>query len=199
MLKEKMTNEELVVAYRDTKDERYLEALIQQNKGLLYRMVEPFVQSIPNAELDDLTQEAYIPMLRAIEAFDESKGCLFSTMLRNYVHQYLCRLYGAATCKKRYNGILPTSYERLQEIKSEYYLQDQKRHLTADCEDFNSVEFMDFIDTLNLSSKEQVAVNVIISGGTKGDVARALKCAPSTVNYYFKNIKKKFTYMGYAF
>lgn len=66
----KKTNEELVVAYRDTKDERYLDALIKQNRGLLYMIVEPFVHSIPNAELEDLTSEAYISMLKVIEDFD---------------------------------------------------------------------------------------------------------------------------------
>lgn len=82
----KKTNEELVVAYRDTKDERYLEALIRQNKGLLYMIVEPFVHSIPNSELEDLTSEAYIPMLRAIDDFDEDRGLTFSNLLKVYVN-----------------------------------------------------------------------------------------------------------------
>lgn len=62
----KRTNEELVIVYRITRDESYLAELIKQNRGLLYMIVEPFVHSIPNAELEDLTSEAYIPMLRAI-------------------------------------------------------------------------------------------------------------------------------------
>lgn len=35
----KRTNEELVVAYRTTRNERYLEELINQNKGLMYMIV----------------------------------------------------------------------------------------------------------------------------------------------------------------
>lgn len=66
----KKTNEELVITYRTTRDERYLEELINQNKGLMYMIVEPFVHSIPNSELEDLTSEAYIPMLNVIEDFD---------------------------------------------------------------------------------------------------------------------------------
>ena len=62
----KLTNEELVLSYRDTRDEGYLAELMRQNKGLLYMLVEPFVHSIPNSELEDLTSEAYIPMLKAI-------------------------------------------------------------------------------------------------------------------------------------
>lgn len=59
----KRTNEELVVTYRATRNEQYLEELINQNKGLMYMIVEPFVHSIPNSELEDLTSEAYIPSL----------------------------------------------------------------------------------------------------------------------------------------
>ena len=49
----KLSNEELVLSYRDTRDEGYLAELMRQNKGLLYMLVEPFVHSIPNSELED--------------------------------------------------------------------------------------------------------------------------------------------------
>lgn len=77
----KLTNEELVLSYRDTRDEGYLAELMRQNKGLLYMLVEPFVHSIPNSELEDLTSEAYIPMLKAIEDFDEARGLTFRLCL----------------------------------------------------------------------------------------------------------------------
>ena len=110
----KKTNEELVVAYRDTKDERYLEALIRQNKGLLYMIVEPFVHSIPNSELEDLTSEAYIPMLRAIDDFDEDRGLTFSNLLKVYVRQHLSRLYNEArVCYKSTDKITEGSAEKM--------------------------------------------------------------------------------------
>ena len=78
----KLTNEELVLSYRNTRDEGYLAELMRQNKGLLYMLVEPFVHSIPNSELEDLTSEAYIPMLKAIEDFDEARGLTFANLLK---------------------------------------------------------------------------------------------------------------------
>lgn len=143
----KKTNEELVVAYRDTKDERYLEALIRQNKGLLYMIVEPFVHSIPNSELEDLTSEAYIPMLRAIDDFDEDRGLTFSNLLKVYVRQHLSRLYNEATRQKRYNGSTSVSYESLIEINREGGSEGDS-YFTVECEDFSSVEFMEFINSL---------------------------------------------------
>lgn len=193
----KKTNEELVVAYRDTKDERYLEALIRQNKGLLYMIVEPFVHSIPNSELEDLTSEAYIPMLRAIDDFDEDRGLTFSNLLTVYVRQHLSRLYNEATRQKRYNGSTSVSYESLIEINREGGSEGDS-YFTVECEDFSSVEFMEFINSLELNEKERVTVNVLMAGGTKGEVAKALSCTPATANYYFKQLRKKFVLAGYA-
>lgn len=193
----KRTNEELVVAYRTTRNERYLEELINQNKGLMYMIVEPFVHSIPNSELEDLTSEAYIPMLNAIEDFDEERGLTFSNLLKVYVRQHLSRLYNEATRQKRYNGSTSMSYESLAEINREGGSEGDT-YFTIECEDFNSVEFMALISSLGLNEKEQVAVNVLMAGGTKGEVAKALRCTPATANYYFKQLRKKFVLAGYS-
>lgn len=191
------TNEELVLSYRDTRDERYLAELIRQNKGLLYMLVEPFLHSIPNSELEDLTSEAYIPMLKAIEDFDEARGLTFGNLLKVYVRQHLSRLYNEATRKKRFTGSTPVSYESLVEINREDGSESDSS-FTVDCEDFNAVEFMELVKSLGLSDKEMVTVNVLMSGGTKGEVAKALECTPATANYYFKQIRKKFVLAGYA-
>ena len=193
----KRTNEELVVAYRTTRNERYLEELINQNKGLMYMIVEPFVHSIPNSELEDLTSEAYIPMLNAIEDFDEERGLTFSNLLKVYVRQHLSRLYNEATRQKRYNGSTSMSYESLAEINREGGSEGDT-YFTIECEDFNSVEFMALISSLGLNEKEQVAVNVLMAGGIKGEVAKALRCTPATANYYFKQLRKKFVLAGYS-
>lgn len=193
----KKTNEELVIVYRNTRDERYLEDLIRQNKGLLYMIVEPFVHTIPNAELEDLTSEAYIPMLRAIEEFDEARGLTFSNLLKVYVRQHLSRIYNTETRQKRYNGSVNVSYESLTEINREGGSEGDS-WFTVECEDFSSVEFMDFINSLELNEKERITVNVLMCGGTKGEVAKALKCTPATANYYFKQLRKKFVLAGYA-
>lgn len=194
----KRTNEELVVTYRATRNEQYLEELINQNKGLMYMIVEPFVHSIPNSELEDLTSEAYIPMLKAIEDFDEERGLTFSNLLKVYVRQHLSRLYNEATRQKRFNGSANVSYESLVEINREGGSEGDS-YFTVECEDFSSIEFMATINALGLNEKEQVAVNVLMAGGTKGEVAKALKCTPATANYYFKQLRKKFVLAGYSF
>lgn len=78
-------NEELVKLYKESRDEAYLAELISQNTGLINILVSSYLSSIPNSELEDLVSESYIPMLKAIEDFDEKQGFSFSTLLKAYV------------------------------------------------------------------------------------------------------------------
>lgn len=189
------SNEELVVLYRESRNEEYLKELITQNRGLINILVGSYVNSIPNAEHEDLVSESYIPMLKAIEDFDTSLGLTFSNLLKVYVRQHLNRLYNEATRQKRFTGALPDSLDRLQEINKEGGSETDST-FTVGCEDISSFEFMELLSSLNLNDKEQVAVNVLMAGGTKGEVAKALKCTPATANYYFKSIRKKFVFAG---
>ena len=189
------TNEELVMMYRESGDEMYLQELMDQNMGLLNLLVTSYVSSIPNAEREDLISESYIPMLRAIRDFDITKGYTFSNFLKVYVKQHLNRLYNEATRKKRYTGSSPVSYEGLVEINKEGG-DVTECSFTIDCEDISEIEFLDLIESLDLNEKEQIALTVLMIGGTKGEVAKALKCTPATANYYFKQLRKKFVFAG---
>ena len=90
-------NEELVKLYKESRNEEYLAELITQNTGLINILVSSYLSSIPNSELEDLVSESYIPMLKAIEDFDEKQGFSFSTLLKAYVRQHLNRLYNEAS------------------------------------------------------------------------------------------------------
>lgn len=190
-----LTNEQLAIAYRESGNEAYLEELMRKNQGLFNLLISGYVSSIPNAEYEDLLSESYIPMLRAIEDFDESRGLTFANLLKVYVKQHLNRLYNEATRQKRYAGYIPVSYQSLEEINKEGG-EVTDSHFKIECEEIGSVEFRELLKSLNLNEKEWVAVNVLMTGGTKGEVAQALNCTPATANYYFKSIKKKFITAG---
>lgn len=195
MTKGSRSNEELVKMYKESRNEDYLSEIIQQNTGLLNLLVASYVKSIPNAEAEDLISESYIPLLKAIEHYDESKGFNFSTLLKAYVRQHLNRIYIEATRKKRYTGSTPVSYDSLVEINKEGGTEIDGS-FSIELEDISSIEFMDLIQSLDLNAKEQVAVDVLMAGGTKGEIAKALKCTPATVSYYIKRIQKKFILAG---
>lgn len=190
-----LTNEELIRNYKESGKEGFLQELITKNTPLLRLLVEPYLATIPNSEYEDLIAESYIPMLKAIEDFDETRGLAFTTLLKAYVRQNLNRLYNEATRKKRYIGSIPLSYEVLTEINKEGGCELDS-HFTVECEDVKAFEFQSLLTSLSLNEKEQVAVNVLMSGGSKGDVAKALNCTPATANYYFKSLRKKFILAG---
>lgn len=189
------TNEMLVKNYKESRDEIYLAELIKQNTPLLRILVTPYLSSIPHSEYEDLIAESYMPMLKAIEDFDEARGLAFTTLLKAYVRQNLNRLYNEATRKKRYTGSAPVSYEALTEINKEGGCEIDS-YFTVECADVKEFEFQDLINSLSLNDKEQVAVTILMDGGSKGDVAKALNCTPATANYYFKSIRKKFVLAG---
>jgi len=191
-----ITNEELVLMYRESGNDAYLQKLIKQNTGLLSILVNSYLESIPNAEFEDLMSESYIPLIKAVRDFDENVGS-FTTILKAYVRQHLNRLYNEVTRKKRFNGSSPVSYESLVEIRKEGG-DVTETTFTVECEDFLEVEFLELLKTLNLSEKEEVAVKILMAGGTKGDVARVLNCTPATATYYFRNLRKKFNFLQYA-
>ena len=79
------TNEMLVKNYKESRDEIYLAELIKQNTPLLRILVTPYLSSIPHSEYEDLIAESYMPMLKAIDDFDEARGLAFTTLLKAYV------------------------------------------------------------------------------------------------------------------
>lgn len=192
-----LSNEMLVRNYRESRKEEFLAELIKKNTPLLRMLVNPYLSTIPNSEYEDLISESYLPMLKAIDDFEEARGLAFITLLKVYVRQHLNRLYNEATRKKRYNGSTAISYEALTEIKKEGGCELDSS-FTVECEDITALEFTELISSINLNEKEQVAVNVLMNGGTKGEVAKALSCTPATANYYFKSIRKKFVFAGVA-
>jgi len=186
-----MSNEKLVVMYRESNDEMVLQELITKNTGLLNILANSYVSSIPHSELEDLVSESYIAMLDAIKDFDENRGFNFSTLLKTYVRQRLNKIYYTETRKKRFTGSIPCSYEGLVEIN-----KDGDTSFTVECEDITSVEFENLLSTMDFNDKEQIVVNILMSGGSKGDVAKYLNIAPASVTYYIRRIAKKFELSG---
>ena len=176
----KRSNEELVKMYQCSGNENYLQELITQNVGLMKSWAMNYAKTLPQWEVEDLISEAYFPLLNAVRDYKEDGGCKFSTFLRVYVSQHYNRIYQQATRQKRFTSSAPESFE-------------------VECEDFHSVELMQFLDNLELNEKERVAVNVLMDGGTKGDIAKELSITPASVTYYIKSIKNKFISAGFQY
>lgn len=83
-----MSNEQLAVYLKEhPEDTARLELLYMKNRGFLYKYIKRF---FPCEEIEDLMQESYFSMIKAIRGYDESKG-KFLTYWGWHLRQHLTR------------------------------------------------------------------------------------------------------------
>lgn len=74
-----MTNEELVKLIQEGVEvQKNMGILYQQNEGYIRKLCYPFTE---RAEMDDLMQESYFGLEKAVRKFDPNYGCKFITYL----------------------------------------------------------------------------------------------------------------------
>ena len=109
-----LTNEQLcVLAHRG--DDRAKAALLRKNEGAVreaaFRKMKGFSKT--NLTMDDLIQEGYIGILKAIERYDPKQGTKFITYCEYWIHQQMAR----AAVDTGYSIRLPAHfYERLVKV-----------------------------------------------------------------------------------
>lgn len=88
-----MTNEELVELYQGG-DKNALEDLIEQNKGLVYKLVNKFYTDKTNSfDIEDLEQEGIMGLMIAAAKYDfnNEKKASFSTYAFNWIYSKIQR------------------------------------------------------------------------------------------------------------
>ena len=70
------------------------------------------------------------------------------------------------------------------------------REFSVECEDYSMVEIRMLMDSLNLSAKERVVINLLMDGNTKPDIARRLGVSTPSVHTYIKRIGQKVNLSG---
>ena len=83
-----MTNEELVILAKDG-DISAIEALYMNNRWLIEIHIRPYASAY---DIDDLRQEAYFALLKAINAYTSDRGFKFSSYLDNQVKWHISRM-----------------------------------------------------------------------------------------------------------
>lgn len=78
-----MTNEELVKKIKSGIDvQNNMGVLYEQNRGMIFKIVFPFSKMV---DIDDLMQEAYFGLVKAVEKYDETREAMFITALGYYI------------------------------------------------------------------------------------------------------------------
>ena len=81
--------DELVAQYKQDKNESVFAEIMEKTKGLIYVFARSYSRSIIGAELEDLVSEGDLVLWDAIQTFDDTRECSFTTYLcgclkRNY-------------------------------------------------------------------------------------------------------------------
>ncbi|MFA6118102.1 MAG: sigma-70 family RNA polymerase sigma factor [Sphingomonas sp.] len=95
------SDEECSLARRAQKgDKAAMQRLIRSNVGLVYSYVTQFTKFSPAGQSvhEDLCQEGCLGLFKAVQLFDPSKGCRFSTYATHWVKAYVSR-YAQARIK----------------------------------------------------------------------------------------------------
>ncbi|MDU6274032.1 MAG: sigma-70 family RNA polymerase sigma factor [Clostridiales bacterium] len=86
-----MTNEELIQSYKQGKSES-LQLLLEQNKALIYKVAKRFFIGHDNAiDQEDLIQEGYIGLIKAVEKYNEDTEAGFITYAYYWIYQAMHR------------------------------------------------------------------------------------------------------------
>ena len=155
-----MTNEELVEQIQNGVNvKENMSLLYEQNIGFITKIVHPFSAY---AEEEDLMQEAYIGLHKAVEEFDASKGFLFLTYAPFRIKQQ-CRRY--LDNYARTNRIPVHMLEKMREYKK--LLAEHHGNLTEEIvmdEMGLTKEQYDFLmHTINQELQTEAGDNIILA------------------------------------
>lgn len=169
--------EELVVMYQSSHNESYLQEIIRRNKGLLHKWVQSY-SNIPFYDMEDLLEEGYVALWKAVEHFETDRGYTFSSCLKGYIKQCFNHLYTEVTRKKRYTGSTAVSWEELIEINRETSIED------------NYLEYIELEELLgSLDGKLKTIAIYLYNGYSKFEISKLLGITPATTSYYIKRLR----------
>lgn len=192
-----LKDEELVELYKSG-DERAFEALLKSTEKIRYSIAKSYL-NIPGSEIEDLMSEGAMEMLKAIWKYDSTKyTASFKSFLHTAISQHYNDLFKAAVSVKRSPKGFVESFEQMNS-NSEFEEEGDtlgNREFSVECEDYSMVEIRMLMDSLNLSAKERVVINLLMDGNTKPDIARRLGVSTPSVHTYIKRIGQKVNLSG---
>lgn len=171
------STEELVGMYKSSLNECYLQEIIRRNEGLLRMWVRDY-SNIPYHDEEELLQEGYIALCKAVDNYSLERGSAFSTYLKTVVHQHYNLIYAEATRKKRYAGSPSVSYEEREEIN---------REGSVEFDLLSDIAVRQFLSSLE--GKVQYIAIKLLEGESKSSIARSLGITPASTTYHIKRLQ----------
>ena len=185
------TNEELVNLYKSGEAGAF-EELMKNTEKLRFSLAQSYL-NIPGSELEDLVSEG------AIKNFDAEKyATTFSTFLYSAISRRYNTLFKKATSAKRSPNGFVESYDQMNS-NSEYEEDGNSlgnSEFSVECEDYSMIEVRSLLESLKLSDRERLVVNLLMDGNSKPDIARRLGVKTPSVHKYVQRIAAKINLSG---
>ena len=102
-----MSNEELVVLYQEG-DNKALQELIENNKGIIYKLVKQYYKEYLKVTREDVEQSAILGLIKAAKQYDinNSKKAKFITYGIYFIDREICNCVLGRSDKERENNKL---------------------------------------------------------------------------------------------
>ena len=160
-----MENEDLVLLYRQTGKNEYLERLYTQNIPLIMQIATRYSG---RADMEDLSQEGFFGIVKAIETWNPEEGTKFMTYAA-----YWIRAYMAQYCDNNANMIrIPTHTNeailRAKTASERYFLEHGKAPSVAELAKAVGVSIKQMEKTLKNANIQTVSSLNEGLGGTEG-------------------------------
>lgn len=117
-----MENEQLALlaTLNDENRNDYLMQLFIQNKGLIYKIIQPYI-GINGNDTDDLMQDSFVAVIECVDHYDPGKG-RFTTLLPYWVKNTIFRSFGSGDAM-RLPDYLRTRIRQYKRFCDEYQKQ----------------------------------------------------------------------------
>lgn len=196
ILKE-LSNEQLVQLYKDTNNEIYFSALLENNAGLINKFVKKYVQNdCLIYTFEDITSVIHMAIYQCIPKYDESQ-CKFITYMyggiRNHMATYMRKTVRNNSNPKyiKYNSVSihgkdPDNYKNgfADIVKYESNVFDSAEDVVLANDLLSAIES-------KASPKQMEIIRLKLQGFTTSQIARRLECSPQAIDINIRRFKQK--------
>lgn len=173
-------------------DEEAIEKVIKQHEGMIYMNGRSFF--LKGGELNDLLQEGYIGLIKAIKSYDEKRESSFSTFANLCIKRQMIsaiKKYTAAKCRHLNEAMEDSNYYDKEE-KINYKFPSLGFYTPEEI--LLSKELIKLLEKYlveNLSELEKNVFYCLIKQKTYIEIAKQLNESPKKIDNTIQRIKKK--------
>lgn len=199
----KMTNEELISLYQQTKDDNVFTVLYNKNINTIKDTTRKFYEIDKVLySYEDYEQIASIAFFKAVNSFDPSKGCKFTTLLYPTIrHAITKQIKKTKSIKNNGNGrgyyhVSNTEKVMKDEVNSyefgETYAYESKVFDEANADRLIEEEFIQTFENIksNLNEHDLILLENIIKGKTQSDIGSEMGLTRQRVSQKVAKLRK---------